>query len=158
VRHALLLAGAVLPVRALAQSVETGKQTPVVTVSGAFFALSVADLEASTKWYAEKLGLELTTHVPGRVAVLKGGGLSVELIHEAAARPLRSLLPAAREVTGVHGIVKVGFLVTDFDRTLDALKARGVEVAYGPWPKRPDQAANVILRDNGGNLIQLFGP
>ena len=38
------------------------------------------------------------------------------------------------------------------------LKARNVEIAYGPFKasaqtKRP----NVILKDDDGNLIQLFG-
>jgi hypothetical protein len=26
----------------------------------------------------------------------------------------------------------------------------------GPWPGRPNQPANVIVRDNAGTLIQIF--
>jgi hypothetical protein len=41
--------------------------------------------------------------------------------------------------------------------TLATLKARGVQVAYGPYPASADQRATVIVKDNSGNLIQLFG-
>lgn len=37
------------------------------------------------------------------------------------------------------------------------LQKRNVEIAFGPYPARKNQRANVIIRDNGGNLIQLFG-
>ena len=32
-------------------------EPPILTASGAFFALSVADLKASAQWYEEKLGV-----------------------------------------------------------------------------------------------------
>jgi hypothetical protein len=38
------------------------------------------------------------------------------------------------------------------------LEARDVEIAFGPYPARADQRANVIVKDNAGNLIQFFGP
>ena len=130
---------------------------PVMQVAGSAFALSVADLAASEKWYTEKLGLTPWLRIPGRVVGLQGGGLMVELVHEDSAVALRSVLPRARDAGAVHGIFKAGVTVADFDATLAALRARGVDVAYGPYPKRPDQPANVIIRDNAGNLIQLFG-
>jgi hypothetical protein len=57
----------------------------------------------------------------------------------------------------VHGYFKAGIVVDDYDTTLEALRARGVEIAMGPFPARPGQRANVIVRDNAGNLIQFFG-
>ena len=64
---------------------------PVFTTSrGAFFALSVADLEASTRWYRDTLGLTVVMTMPRRdgmaVAALEGGGLLVELIEHATCR------------------------------------------------------------------------
>ena len=47
--------------------------------------------------------------------------------------------------------------MTDFDKTLAILKARNVPIAFGPFPARPNQRANVIIRDNAGNLMQFFG-
>ena len=158
-----LLLGLILPVVAQGQSAPRANDAPVIRVRGAFFALSVADLDASTKWYVEKLGLHITMRVArtdatrARVALLQGGGLTVELIQHDDAVPLRSLRPSRDGAISVHGIVKVGVTVDDFDKTLAALRDRGVDIAYGPYPKRPDQPANVIIRDSDGNLVQILG-
>lgn len=130
-------------------------EAPVFTANGAFFALSVGDMKASAQWYAEKLGLKIVMQTPKQdkpaVTVLEGGGLIVELIqHDDAA-------PAVKDSLLVHGIFKAGVIVDDFDKTVAALKARHVEIAIGPFAKRANQRANVIVKDNAGNLIQFFG-
>ena len=48
-------------------------------------------------------------------------------------------------------------IASDFEKTLSTLKERGTDIAFGPFPARPGQRANVIVRDNAGNLIQFFG-
>ena len=135
----------------------------VLQVRGAFFALSVADVDASARWYEEKLGLGVVMRAPrtdetrSAATVLRGGGLTVELVRHDDARPLRGLVPEGRGALGVHGIFKVGVTVDDLDATLAALRARGVQPAMGPWPRRGDAPANAIIRDAEGNYIQLFG-
>ncbi|HYD11681.1 MAG TPA: VOC family protein [Allosphingosinicella sp.] len=134
---------------------------PVFTTSGAFFAASVADLDASILWYRDKLGMRVIMRPPPRdgvtMALLSGGGLEVELIHDPAARPLREVAPAIRHATHVHGIFKAGIRVDDWDRLVATLRARGVPIAVGPFPARADQRANLMIRDNEGNYIQFFG-
>jgi len=71
--------------------------------------------------------------------------------------PLSKAAPSINDPTFIHGITKVGMIVDDFDKTLVQLKERNVQIAYGPFPKRSDQRANVIIRDNAGNLLQFFG-
>jgi catechol 2,3-dioxygenase-like lactoylglutathione lyase family enzyme len=132
------------------------KPQPVFNTSGAFFALSVTDVAASAKWYAEKLGLTPTNQIakkPGGagVAILEGGGLIVELLQIDAATS------TGKDANLVHGFFKAGMIVDDLNGTLAKLRARGVQVAYGPYPASATQRANVIVRDNAGNLIQLFG-
>lgn len=148
----LLLA---FPLSLSAQS-RTDLDSPAAfTTSGAFFAVSVADLDASTRWYSEKLGLRVARQLPkvgkSSVVILAGGGLIVELVHndEAQKRPTNAVV--------AHGLFKAGVIVDSLDRTLTILRARGVQVAYGPFPARPDALANAIIRDNEGNLIQFFG-
>jgi catechol 2,3-dioxygenase-like lactoylglutathione lyase family enzyme len=137
--------------------------TPIEGIGaiGAFFALSVADIDASVKWYSEKLGMKVTMREPNTngaaVAVLEGDGLIVELIQHDAARPLTTAAPDAKEPLYIHGIFKVGVIVGDFEKTLSMLKASNVDIAFGPFTARPGQRANVIVRDNAGNLIQFFG-
>lgn len=140
-----------------------GQTSPptIKAAAGAFFALSVADIPASVKWYSEKLGLAVVMEVPKRdgvaVAVLEGGGLIVELIQHDAAVPLSVAAPAVTDRQFVHGLFKVGVVVEDFDRAVASLRAGGVTFVAGPFPARPNQRANVLFRDNAGNLIQFFG-
>ena len=131
---------------------------PAVAATGAFFALAVDDLEASTRWYVEKLGLAVTRRHPRAngiaVTILEGPGMLVELVHrEGASRAVGS-----PNGTPEIGLFKAGLMVADFEATVAALRARGVEIVAGPFPERPDQRANVIIRDNAGNLIQVLGP
>jgi hypothetical protein len=53
--------------------------------------------------------------------------------------------------------MSAGVIVDDFDKTLAMLKARNVEIAMGPFPAKGNQRANIIVKDNAGNLIQFFG-
>jgi catechol 2,3-dioxygenase-like lactoylglutathione lyase family enzyme len=156
-----LLMTLVVPLLVTSQTAAPPADDQAIAATGAFFALSVADVDASARWYSEKLGLhvtmrELATH-GAAVTVLEGHGLIVELIQHEAARPLKTIAPAVQEPFHVHGIFKAGVIVTDFDQTLAILKARNVPIAFGPFPARPNQRANVIIRDNAGNLIQFFG-
>ena len=134
---------------------------PAFTTTGAFIAMSVPDLEASVRWYVEKLGMRVVTELPPNdgyaVRILEGGGLIAEIMHTPAASPLRTLAPSVARTTHVHGIFKAGVVVDDYDVTLATLRARGVDIAIGPFPARNGQRANFIVRDNAGNFIQFFG-
>jgi uncharacterized protein (TIGR02246 family) len=153
-RRLLLLAPVLLPPQLGAQA-----PAPAFETTGTFFALSVNDLLASREWYEQKLGLRVTFE-PAPVqgftpVILEGGGLIVELMHNAAAqaRPVPPTNPA-----GIHGIFKVGIIVEDYERTLATLRERAVPTVMGPFPARDGQRANFIVADNSGNLIQFFGP
>jgi catechol 2,3-dioxygenase-like lactoylglutathione lyase family enzyme len=130
---------------------DTPSDRAAITTTGAFFALNVADIDSSVRWYSEKLGLRvvLRSAEGAAIAVLEGGGLIVELLQ----RP-DAVAPGS---TPRHGFAKAGMLVDDFNQALAALQARGVPILFGPFPARPDQRANAIFADNAGNLIQIFG-
>lgn len=133
----------------------------LMTVTGAFFALSVTDVNAGAKWYSDKLGLKVVMQPPkankSSVIVLEGDGLIVELIQNDDAKDLSQVAPSIHDPMLVHGIVKAGVIVDNLDATVAGLKARNVKIAFGPFPATASQRANVIIRDNEGNLIQFFG-
>jgi catechol 2,3-dioxygenase-like lactoylglutathione lyase family enzyme len=146
---------------AFATSAAQSVPRPAFKAAGAFFAVSVADVQSSGKWYAEKLGLEITFRPPksgpGEVMVLEGGGLIVELIQHDEGIPLAKLSPPVSDSFKVHGFFKAGVLVDDLDATLATLKSRGVPIAFGPYAAKDGRRANFIIRDNAGNLIHFFG-
>ena len=130
-------------------------QPPFASTHGAFFALSVADFDASVKWYSEKLGLAVVLRSPKQdkaaAVVLEGGGLTVELVkHDDA-------IAASKEPPLIHGFMKAGLVVDDLERTLAFLKERGVPIFLGPFPARGNIKSNALIKDNAGNLIQFFG-
>ena len=155
----IILLGLFIAMRFTAVS-QTSPTTPF-NATGAFFALSVADVEASTRWYTEKLGLKITMQQPSQnkvaVAILEGGGLIVELIQNDDAQPLSTAAPAIKDHILVHGFFKAGVIVDDLDKLITLFKEKNVDIAYGPFPASANQRANVIIRDNSGNLIQFFG-
>ena len=132
-----------------------------MTAAGAFFALSVPDLQASSKWYSEKLGLKVVVEPPKSdktaVVVLEGDGIIVELIQHDDAQPLTKVAPKVESTILVHGVFKTGIVVQDLDQVIALLKQRGVPIAIGPFPAQGKQKANLIIRDNAGNLIQFVG-
>jgi catechol 2,3-dioxygenase-like lactoylglutathione lyase family enzyme len=134
---------------------------PAFTTRGAFVGISVADIEASVGWYSQKLGLAVVMRPPkvekSTAVILEGGGLIVELMHHEDAVPLSRAAPAINRNYIVHGIFKAGIVVDDFDKTIATLRARGVQIAIGPFPATAEQRANAIIRDNAGNYIQFFG-
>jgi len=144
-----------LPVLGDAQPAPTTVDPAFSSVNGAFAALYVSDIEASIRWYSEKLGLRTRTpptrYQQTTVAVLAGGGLELELLHHADAK-----VASASDVPPL-GFAKFGFVVGDFAKTLATLRARGVPIFMGPFPPRPTQRANFLIRDNEGNVLQLFG-
>jgi catechol 2,3-dioxygenase-like lactoylglutathione lyase family enzyme len=148
----LLTGAAAGPPAAAAPAAPAAPEAPLLTATGAFFALSVADLDASARWYRESLGLRIVLQPPKQgktaVVVLEGNGLLVELLQDDDATPKRG---------AIHGLTKAGIIVADFDRTLALLGERQVRIAFGPYPASATQRANVIIQDNSGNLIQIFG-
>ena len=162
-RRACLLWMLALSVLVRAQITETNSETPFAA-KGAFFALSVADLDASAKWYLEKFDLQVvfrtqkTKSVKSAVIVLAGGGLLVELIESEHSSPLSKTAPGIKDRTLIQGVAKTGLIVDDFDRTLAALRARNVPILMGPFPAHDSTGLrNFIIEDNARNLIQFFG-
>jgi catechol 2,3-dioxygenase-like lactoylglutathione lyase family enzyme len=161
-RTCLLLCLA-LPLFTQGQSANTASEPPFAA-KGAFFAMSVADLDASAKWYAEKFGMKTVKRWPKTKdetfagIVLGGGGLLVELFQSDEAMPLSKVAPGIQGADFIHGITKSGIIVDDFDKTLALLRARNVEIFLGPYPANDSTAPrNFIIKDNSGTLIQIFG-
>jgi hypothetical protein len=153
-RNICLALSLALPALVEGQSAGAKIEPAFAGVQGVFFALSVADAEASAKRYAEKLGLAVEMRTKSdkiAVVVLSGSGLVVELLQHDDAIAL------GKDAVLTHGFVKAGLVVENLDKTLAVLKSRNVQIAYGPCPARATAMSNFIIKDNAGNLIQFFG-
>lgn len=125
-----------------------------------FIALSVPDIEASAKWYREMFGLsvERDMKVPDNsvhIVILRSSKLMIELIQHRDSHPPSTQLD--KEYLA-QGFTKVGFFVENIESVVNKLKAKGVSFAYDLIEDRGTNVKFVMIRDNSGNLVQLFEP
>ncbi len=107
--------------------------------------LGVSNIERSTAFYRDQLGLPLLG-VHGGLAFFNGGGVTLMLSTE-----------LAKAAPGIAGATEVVFAVDSVQAAYDALLARGVVFLREPRQVTPsDWAAN--FKDPDGHLLSVFGP
>ncbi len=121
-------------------------------------AISVPNLEESIRWYEEKFGFSVIDRsaIPGinvKVAHMQGVGFILELFEAegAAALPEDRRYPNRDLLTHGHKHFSIG--VKDARKAAEELKAMGVEIAM---VAEVDNTYGVFIRDNSGNLIEIF--
>ncbi len=126
-----------------------------------FFALSVADVDASVDWYERLFAFETSRQVDLperglRIRLLARPGALLELIESSAAAPLVRHAPAVERRHEVHGVFKFGFLVADLDEMMDTLEREGVP-PRGEVIVEPDGTLRSLqVEDPDGNVVQVF--
>ena len=122
--------------------------------------ISVADIEASVKWYREFLGFETVydTYMPplkARLVFMRNGDFELELFEHDESIPLPPgrLLPNSDIQT--QGTKHVCFAHPDVTSFLTDMKSRGVDVVLGPQVM-PDGKTMGFIRDNNGTLIEFI--
>lgn len=121
-------------------------------------AISVPDLEESIRWYEEKFGFTVLdrSEIPGadiKVAHLQGVGFVLEIFEAAGAAPLPEDRKYPNRDLKTHGNKHFSFGVRDAQKASKALEAMGVEIAM---IAEVDGTYGVFIRDNTGNLIEIF--
>lgn len=112
--------------------------------------LTVADVEASVKFYVDVLGMEAVTFGQGRRAVAFGNQ-KINL-HPAAA----PIVPHAAAPT--RGSADLCFMaLTPLDEVVRHLISHGVAIEEGPVPRTgaTGPILSVYFRDPDGNLIEV---
>ena len=121
--------------------------------------ISVADLEASISWYREKLGFTVVNrvtldHIPAKIAFLQHGDFAVELFEVPGASPLPEDRRHPNQDLRTHGTKHIALAVQDTKKVIEVLKERGVDIAMDV--RVVDQTTIAFIRDNTGNLIEIF--
>lgn len=121
-------------------------------------AISVADIEETIKWYHDVFGFTVVnrSEIPEagiKVAHLQGVGFLLEVFEALGA----NALPEDRRVPNrdlmTHGNKHMSFGVPDGKKAKAELEALGVEIAM---VAEVDDTYGVFIRDNTGNLIEIF--
>ncbi len=122
------------------------------------YAISVADLEETLRWYGDIFGFTVVkrSEIPGtgiQVAHLQGTGFLLEVFEAPGANPLPEDRKVPNQDLMTHGNKHVSFGVPDGRKAKEELEALGVEIAM---VAQVDGTYGVFIRDNTGNLIEIF--
>jgi len=127
-------------------------------------SLSVADLSAQRRWYAEALGFTEVIEQfelpepPVRTAVLQAaGGVRVELI-ERAGSARGEALGDPLDTTRRQGYGHWALEVDDLDAAYARLTGGGAEAVWPPAEAVTPGARFAYVKDPEGNLIELIQP
>lgn len=122
--------------------------------AGAFYAISVSNLEDSIAWYKDNLGFSVVSRAKNEAragAVLEKRGALLEIAEFSGAAPRHPGLESHQ----VYGIFKLGFTTASLDEAFEHLRARGVEIFF-PIVKASDAHRTFGVKDNEGNIVQFF--
>lgn len=126
--------------------------------NAAFHALSVRDIDRSITWYEEHLDFTVLSRASNeqrKGAVLSRPGTLLEVAEFDGALPLAGLVGGV-EPHQVHGIFKLGFVVTDLDAAFDQFESAGVDIFF-PIVATSNGDRTFGIRDPDGNIVQFFG-
>jgi methylmalonyl-CoA/ethylmalonyl-CoA epimerase len=121
-------------------------------------AISVPDLEESIRWYEEKFGFSVIDRsvIPGlnvKVSHMQGVGFVLEIFEAEGAAPLPEDRRHPNRDLLTHGHKHFSVGVKDARKAAEELEAMGVEIVM---VAEVDGTYGVFVRDNSGNLIEVF--
>jgi catechol 2,3-dioxygenase-like lactoylglutathione lyase family enzyme len=125
--------------------------------------LSVADLDAQRRFYADALGMTEVdeefampeAHI--RSTILRGAdGLKIELIERGGSVPQEFTDPF--DGAGTQGYFHWAVYVADLDATFGSLLEAGASVVSAPAPAVRPGARFAYVKDPEGNLLELIQP
>lgn len=122
------------------------------------FAISVADLEATIKWYEKIFGFVLIdkSEIPGqntKVSHMQGKNFILEIFEAADSKPLEEARTIPNQDLKSQGNKHISFGVPDGPKAKRELEALGVDVVF---VAEVDNTWGCFIRDNSGNLIEIF--
>lgn len=112
--------------------------------------LGVHDLEASTRFYMETLGLKARLQSP-QIVLLDAGAIILGL------SPGHARLAPQANSPQINGATEVAFGVDDIRTAFTGLKDKGVSFLSEPR-QATDKEFAAHFRDPDGHLLSIFGP
>jgi len=123
--------------------------------------ISVANLDESIAWYRDMLGFEEVIRMDQGVTEdkmsighIRRGNCYIELFQVEGSKPLPEYRRDPNADFGVQGLKHFALQVSDVQAAVKELKAKGVEIAFGPVDT--PGICFVFIRDNSGNAFELI--
>ena len=117
--------------------------------------LGVRDLEASTRFYTETLGLKPTLQSP-QIVLLDAGSITLGLSPGHARLATQNADPKDPSPK-INGATEVSFAVENIRSAYAALREKGVTFLNEPR-QATDKEFAAHFRDPDGHMLSIFGP
>lgn len=122
----------------------------------------VADVEKSTKWYEQVLGLKLYKEMSFpeydslKINFLKGYEFQLELMEKKTSFTISTYVPDySLNDKPLIGFSKVAFVVTNIEQLYEQLKIKKVTVILGITEDKEFNSKYFIIKDPDGNILQF---
>jgi catechol 2,3-dioxygenase-like lactoylglutathione lyase family enzyme len=125
---------------------------------GAFYAISVHNINKTIDWYTKYLGFKVEFQGGNdqrKGALLSRPGIVLELGEFSSAIRREDIKPNL-ESHEIYGIFKIGFMTKNLDETFKTLKDSNVEIFFS-IVTTSDGNRTFGIKDLEGNIIQFFG-
>lgn len=119
--------------------------------------LMVRDIQRSARFYTEVVGLTVSDWIGDQMVFLRAG----EDHHDLALSQIPAGSPGMDDLPhyGRPGVEHFSYLVEDraeIDRTVEVLKAHGVEIVRGVGKHGPGENLFLVFKDPDGNNVEVY--
>ena len=138
--------------------ISNAQEVNLPKTDGAFYAISVHDIDKTIKWYTKHLGFKVESkggNDQRKGALLSRPGVILELGEFSGAIKREDINPNL-ESHEIYGIFKIGFKTKNLDETFKILKDFNVEIFF-PIATASNGNRTFGIKDLEGNIIQFFG-
>jgi catechol 2,3-dioxygenase-like lactoylglutathione lyase family enzyme len=139
-------------------------ENPLAAARPCLMSISVANLDASVRWYGDVLGFREVKRLdlPAsslRISFLEHNGFRLEMIefkHSVSLEAIRSKFPGVDDRAKVQGFGKLAFAVPKIGEVAAALKAKKVKFVRDVTREKDTGETWFIVEDVDGNWVQFF--
>jgi len=119
--------------------------------------LMVRDIQKSVRFYTEVVGLQVSDWISDQMVFLRAG----EDHHDLALSQIPKDAPGLNDLPhhGRPGVEHFSYLVEDraeIERTVEVLKAHGVEIVRGIGKHGPGENLFLVFKDPDGNNVEVY--
>ena len=125
-----------------------------------FFAISVENTEATSKWYEDVFQMKLLKEIKTpdnriHVRIVGNDFLQIEILQTKNSKSVTDFNIKAGQQFTMRGFFKTGFYVTDISKAESYFRAKKVTINHGIFEDKNTQSKSLIIEDNNGLLIQV---
>ncbi|MEO5564674.1 MAG: VOC family protein [Chitinophagaceae bacterium] len=126
-----------------------------------FFAISVANTSATSKWYEEVFQMNLLKEIRTpdsrvHIRIIGNDFLKIEILQTRNSKSIADLNIKNEQAFTVQGLFKIGFYVNDIARADAYFRDKKVVIQHEIFEDQETRSKSLIIQDLNGLMIQVM--